>query len=148
MKWLLKILEPLNILTKQLQGEKLTIPDFHKNWLCAELSLTAIINETQSKQAMSIKQLMKGRKAKIYENPLIIAGVYLDPRFRLSLSESEQLAAKKVIRSIFSKMAGNVQVVIEEQVSSGPEDDEMNGIDKYVNDLISKQSTSSTVNNN
>jgi hypothetical protein len=52
--------------------------------------------------AKKLKELLNARREKIGENPIIHAGIYLDPRFRsYSLNGMSQNSAKQVIRAIF-----------------------------------------------
>lgn len=52
--------------------------------------------------ALKLKALVNERKQKILSNPIIQAGIYLDPRFRIiSLNTEQQANAKQLIRSIF-----------------------------------------------
>jgi hAT family C-terminal dimerisation region len=98
-----KLVEPFSILTKRLQDEQLTIPDFNEFWMTAMLSSEVISGWDP---AQKLKSLLNGRREKIGENPIIQAGIYLDPRFRsISLSGISQNSAKQVIRAIFMKNA-------------------------------------------
>lgn len=93
-----KLIEPFSILTTQLQSEQLTIPEYNQFWVTAMLHPS--VNSDWA-PAKTLKELLNGRKEKIDENPIIKAGIYLDPRFRsISLSGIEQNAAKQVIRAI------------------------------------------------
>lgn len=101
-----KLIDPLTILTAQLQDEQLTIPDFNKFWITAMLS--PVMNSDWA-PARTLRKLLNARKERIDENPIIKAAIYLDPRFRsISLNGMDQKEAKKVIRAIFS---GNLEVV-------------------------------------
>lgn len=96
-------MEPLVILTAQLQSEQLTIPKFNEAWTVAMLTLDSIFAVEKWPPAKKLRSLIESRKLKIYGNVIIQAGIYLDPRFRRSLSYDEKVNAKNVIRSIFMK---------------------------------------------
>lgn len=81
-----EVLKPLAILTTQLQDQSLTIPHFHQIWLLAVNQIKkAIYKHNNWSDGKYLLALIEARRAKIYENPIIRAGVYLDPRFRVSL---------------------------------------------------------------
>lgn len=74
--------------------------------------------------AQKLKKLVNERKEKIYSNPIIQAGIYLDPRFRtLTLNQNQQANAKKIINSLFMASMNNVEV--ENQIETLNEDIEM-----------------------
>jgi hypothetical protein len=51
--------------------------------------------------AKKLKEYLNGRRDKILENPIVEAGIYLDPRFRnISLSGIHQNCAKQTIRAL------------------------------------------------
>lgn len=94
-----KLVQPLSILTSQLQNEQLKISDYNQFWFTAMLN-PAINSDWPP--AKKLRELVTARKEKIDENPIIQAGIYLDPRFRtISLSGMNQNSAKQVIRAIF-----------------------------------------------
>lgn len=94
-----QLTRPFSVLTSQLQNEQLTIPDFNKYWTAAMLKPAVNSNWPAAKK---LKALVIERKEKIYSNPIIQAGIYLDPRFRtLSLDLNQRENAKQVISSIF-----------------------------------------------
>lgn len=133
-----KLVEPFSILTAQLQSEQLTIPDFNKFWITAMLSPT--INSDWP-PAKKLKELVNARKEKIDENPIIQAGIYLDPRFRsISLSGMKQSAAKQVIRAIFF---GNLQAVEPAQFVENDSDEELDPLQVLLSSHFSSQQSSS-----
>lgn len=136
LKKLNKLLAPLTTLTTQLQSDQLTIPKFNEFWTIASLELDAFIESNAWTKAKKLKSLMDGRKDTIYNNPIIKAGIYLDPRFRRSLSFGDQEEAKNVIRAIFFKNVGekfNSPVTENSNPENIESDSEtMNGFEKLI----------------
>lgn len=99
------LLEPFSVLTSRLQNEQLTIPEFNEYWVTAMLSPMI---KSNWKFAEKLKDLVKARRDKIDENPIIQAGIYLDPRFRnISLNGIAQNTAKQTIRAIYLSHFGD-----------------------------------------
>lgn len=60
---------------------------------------------------MQLKAFVDDRKAKILSNPIIQAGIYLDPRFRtLTLDKAQQENGKQVIRSLFIGTFNQIEI--------------------------------------
>lgn len=96
------MLEPLSVLTKQLQDEQLTIPGFNEGWVKADLALERVIKDLKWKMAEKLLELVRGRRLKIDENPIIMAGIFLDPRMWRSLTVEKRNTAKQVIGAVCS----------------------------------------------
>lgn len=98
-KELSSTLETVAQLTTDLQRQNLTIPDFLSSWKITEAKLK------QLHQALSEKLLycIHERENQIFENDLVIAGIYLDKRFSVLLNPEKIINAKKVIRNIYLK---------------------------------------------
>lgn len=92
---------PLTVLTSQLQDEQLTIPKYNEFWLTAESKLSNIIITTKWQPAKLLLKLIQERRKVIEENPIIQAGIYLDPRVWRSLKEEQISMAEKAIEAIF-----------------------------------------------
>lgn len=99
-----EVLKPLAILTTQLQDQSLTIPHFHQIWLLAVNQVKKAVHKHNNwRDGKYLLVLIEARRAKIYENPIILAGVYLDPRFRVMLTVDERKSAKDAIKIILQK---------------------------------------------
>jgi hAT family C-terminal dimerisation region len=137
-----QLVEPFSILTTRLQNEQLTIPDFNQYWITAMMS-PAINSDWPP--AKKLKELLNARREKIGENPIIHAGIYLDPRFRnFSLNGMNQNSGKQVIRAIFT---GNL-AVIEQTPAQSMEVESLEDIDPVealISAQFSCQQSSSTV---
>lgn len=90
-----ELLKPLTVLTTKLQAESLTIPQFHAYQLLAMNQVKSVVeNHDNWKGGRDLIELINARKAKIYENPIILAGVFLDPRFRKMMTAEQKVKAK------------------------------------------------------
>jgi hypothetical protein len=113
-----KILAPLADLTTKLQNEQLTIPKFNEFWIEARLELDSFIEPNKSYPLPRLIELLNERRQIIDANPLVIAGIYLDPRTRKSLTNSQQNTSKQLISAVFNRLhAGSISVVESESTS-------------------------------
>lgn len=120
------LLEPLAELTNKLQDEQLTIPRFNEFWLTAELELADLIESMNWSPSTKLLELLKARRGKINENVLVLAGIYLDPRVRPSLTSIQACKAKEVIEAMFTRLVGHTseETVMRPGTSSDTTDDE------------------------
>lgn len=70
--------KPIFIATKELQESHLIIGDFFKVWLNCKLRLDGL---QQNSYAQTLKNCMKAREEKLFNNAHFLAGLFLDPRF-------------------------------------------------------------------
>lgn len=95
-----KVLEPLSTLTTQLQDEQLSIPKFNECWIKADQDLEEIVTNLKWNLGKGLIKLLRDRRAAIGKNPIIMAGIFLNPRLWRQLSDDEQSKAKEVVESI------------------------------------------------
>lgn len=100
----IEFLAPLAELTTKLQDEQLTIPRFNEYWTIAELDLKAAIDKSGWTAAKPLLELLSSRREKINENPLVIAGIYLDPRMRKSLGPEQTRIARDVVEAVYHRL--------------------------------------------
>lgn len=99
------MLQPLATLTTQLQDEQLIIPQFHANWLISINQVKKVVEKQGNWNGGKVLlELIEARRKIIYQNPIILAGVYLDARFRPMLTPDEKAKAKDAIRVVFNKL--------------------------------------------
>lgn len=94
------------ILTSKLQHEQLTIPKFNEYWIEAKLELETFIDSSISFLVQRLLALLNEHRVKIDSNPLVTAGIFLDPRMRKSLTEIQQSSAKELITAVFNRIKG------------------------------------------
>ena len=106
------VLEPIRSAVTVLQREQLTPGDFYKVWLKTKLAVKKMGN---SPVARKLVERMEIRERKLIEkNPVMIAGIYCDPRFTSTLSEDYV----KIARETLLKLALKLFNVNEEQEDS------------------------------
>ena len=86
----LSVLEGLYAVTLKLQAEDLTSGVFTKEWC----SLKHTLRGKQTSLALKILRAMKKREESLFQNKLFLAGVFVDARYRILLSEEQVELAK------------------------------------------------------
>ena len=87
---LLFVLEVPYAVTLKLQAENLTSGVFMKEWC----SLKHTLHKKQTPLALEILKSMEKREVSLFQNKLFLAGVFVDPRYRILLSEEQMEVAK------------------------------------------------------
>lgn len=80
---LVSALKPAKIATKSLQSDQLTAGDFYGVWLQCVLCTDRIDNPF----AKRLVQCLKSRQTALFDNDAFVVALFLDPRYRLFLSE-------------------------------------------------------------
>ncbi|XP_068172121.1 zinc finger BED domain-containing protein 4-like [Antennarius striatus] len=118
---IVNVLKPAKITTQCIQSEQLTAGDFYGLWLKCMLDTQKI----ESPFAKRVVQCMKGRQNSLFENDAFVAALFVDPRYRLFLTENQSEMAKihlcrtwEVIQNL------TVEVGAERTPSSSSEDDD------------------------
>ena len=94
-----EVLQPIIKLTAKLQSETLTVQQFYLNWQMATTKLEGL----ESKKAELLLKEIVVRENEILASPIILAGIFLDPRLKSLLKPEQIVIAKDEIRSVFSK---------------------------------------------
>ena len=90
-----RVFAPVKKLTLKLQEEQMNLGDFYKIWLSFKLELTK--DEKTKTFSKELYSNIVNRERNFINNPLVIAAVYLDCRFRLMLSPEDACNAKRQI---------------------------------------------------
>lgn len=83
-------LKPAKIATKCLQSDQLTAGDFYGVWLKCSLDTEKLA----SPFARKVAQCLKACQSTLFDNDAFIAALFLDPRYRLFLTECQTEKAK------------------------------------------------------
>lgn len=88
---ILTVLKPFYIATMKLQSEKTTLSDFFGIWISLEIQMLKLGTGNNSKHVLIANLLdqMKIYQERLLANPVLLANIYLDPRFQ-SLLKVEQ----------------------------------------------------------
>lgn len=122
------VLEPVAILTTQLQSEQLDVTQFIYFWKNAMFAL-----DRQGKQgsADKLRMLIHVREMKIFDNKVITAAMFLDKRFSFTLCPAKIDEAKSFIGQVLKKrgiLAGVTEDPVEEIVQI---DEEIDPCDEF-----------------
>lgn len=98
-------LKPFKIYSTKLQKESSTLSDFFGYWMCMKISLA---NKSEI-LSINLLEQMNSRHDVLINNPALIAGVYLDPRYQRALTGQTELAIETLL-SIHRKMKNLVSV--------------------------------------
>lgn len=98
-------LKPFKIYSTKLQKESSTLSDFFGYWICMKISLA---NKSEI-FSINLLEQMNSRHDVLINNPALIAGVYLDPRYQRALTGQTELAIETLL-SIHRKMKNLVSV--------------------------------------
>lgn len=96
------VLGPAYSATLQLQSEHLTPGQFLKEWMATEHQLRgrgSILSD-------EIMQSMERREQTLYKNQIFLAGVYIDPKYRLLLPDNEKTNAKAALCNLAIRING------------------------------------------
>lgn len=99
---LVEFLRPLKLFTIRLQGKQLLIGDFFASWL--ELKLTLEQNESPSNLEIALLRSIKKREKFLLEGHHIVSALFLDPRFKLLLTEEQNAIARVHIFNVGERL--------------------------------------------
>jgi len=74
---------PAKICTKKLQYEQLTLTDFYGAWIACRIETESLNNTFSNK----LVQCLRSRELNIMNNQVLLAAIFLDPRFNITLTE-------------------------------------------------------------
>lgn len=97
---LLSALEPFDKYTKRVQGERCTLSDLYGFWLSLEIRL----DKCDYDLAKHLRVEMNNRKQTLFDNPIMTAAIFLDPRYQRGLSANEKVNAKCYLKSLYKKI--------------------------------------------
>lgn len=97
---LLDALKPLKILTRQVQSVQMTLSDFYGHYVKCRLLLS---KNLENEYAQLFSKSMKLREA-FFTNNILLAAVYLDPRYQVLLSKEDKRSAQKHLSLLYKKI--------------------------------------------
>lgn len=142
------ILKPVAQLTTRLQSEQLDVTQFVSHW---KMAMFALDRQDSQGNAGKLRQLIKVREVKVFDNLVVKAAIYLDKRFSFSLLPEENNEAKAFINQVWRKrkfLAGVTEEdhdqLIEEPIMSDKENtsDEMSQFADHMAALARSESQS------
>ena len=100
---LVAILKSAKIVTKSLQFEKLIFGNFFGIWLNCKLKIPKITS-TSSVLAQLLLSAMKTRETNLLKNDLFLASLYLDPTYKVFISEIDQIVATQHLQQTWGRL--------------------------------------------
>ena len=100
---LVAVQEPARIAMKSLQCEQLTFGDFLGTWLNGKLKI-AKLTSTSFLLAQLLLSAMEKREADLLKNDLFLAFLYLNPRYKVFISEIEQFVATQYLQQTWDHL--------------------------------------------
>lgn len=131
----ISILKPFKKYSTQLQSESSTLSDFFGYWLLLKISLE------RRTDILSINLLkhMNNRHDTLMNNPVLVACVYLDPRFQRAIQSQKQLAIE-MLKSIYSRMEA-IDIVEGEESTNDDRNKSSNSIEGDLQQYLDACST-------
>lgn len=120
---ILNTLKPSEEATARLQKEQLTVGDFYSIWMICKTK-TQKINLSL---AHDLVAAMTRREKSLLDNKAFLMGIFLDPRFKLILSEDERQKAKRWIKDLHQQMLA-VEIRVHEISQEEEQGDTLNSL--------------------
>jgi K+/H+ antiporter YhaU regulatory subunit KhtT len=126
------VLEPVAKLTTQLQSQDLLVPDFAYFWFAMKRKLEENpLNETK----LLLRHIQEREKI-IFQNPIVLAGWFLDKNLNVLMNDDQKFEAKKMIRQIMHKFNKLNSTYVQDDENDACEDEmslsEEESFEKYL----------------
>lgn len=95
-----EVLLPVKICTKKLQSEQLTLSDFYGAWITCKIQIQKITNSFAQKFIRN----MNIREIHIMNNNAFISAIFMDPRYKITLTEEQSMTAINHLTNIWIHM--------------------------------------------
>lgn len=97
--------------TKEFQDHKLTLNDVYGKWIGMQLHLQQCMTKKQFKSgfAKCLHDSLVKRSENIFKNPLMLAALYLDPRYHYSIDANEEKS--QAVRETLLKLYRRIHVI-------------------------------------
>lgn len=99
-KDLLEALKPIKIFTRQVQAVQMTLSDFYGHYVKCRLQLS---KNTTNEFAQLLAKSMNMRQS-FFSNNILLSAVYLDPRYRVLLTQEDRKNAQKHLAFLYKKI--------------------------------------------
>lgn len=102
-KILSESLLPAKICSKKLQSEQLTLSDFYSTWISCKIETRSLENPFSNK----LVKCMENREQFIMNNKVLLAAIFLYPRFKITLNKVQHDTAISHLISIWVYLKNN-----------------------------------------
>lgn len=110
-----KILEPFAHLTTILQKQTISLSDFFGGWAKLEMKLQKFHGSNLQQNLVSE---MTTRKEVLFNNSVLNAAVFLDPRYQKFMPEQNKQNAIKYLENLYEKMNRRPEIIPEQNIES------------------------------
>lgn len=112
--------------TIELQRHDLTLSDAYGSWLKMELHLKSKqrrVTKTRLETKLLVALSERKKRHRIFENPLMKAALYLDPRFRrqITMSHEDTDEAKETLRSVSNRLTALSEEILSDNMNQSNE---------------------------
>lgn len=147
-----EVFEPIKIATLQMQSKDMPLGDFYKIWLKLKIE----IKKKSSPIKDALLTIIEKREKCLLENTIVLAALYLDPRFHFLLTVDQKEKAQNHLKSLYANLvemenqpqSQNDVPFVNQQPSSGMEnlvqncdneEDEVDDLVAYLNEKENEQ---------
>lgn len=141
---LINILKPFNKYSKKMQAKSCCLSDFFGYWLSVQLAMEKLGND---ELALLILDEMKNRKQSLFENPVMVSAIYMDPRYQRILDDNQKQLAVYFLSQLYIKIkqieaneqnldANNTDIAVENQINNSNSSETSVDLADYLNRFI------------
>lgn len=97
---LVGVLKPFNKYTQKLQAVNCTLSDFFGFWI----AIRRHMEKNDHPLKLTILTEMQARESQLLDNPILLAAIYLDPRFQCFLCSGKKEIASALLRNVHLRL--------------------------------------------
>lgn len=102
---IISTLKPLYIVSKEMQQVGYGLTDFFISWLRIEKNLNRFdANSAQFNLGMELLRELGARRADLFDTPCMLAAIYLDPRVKFKLNNTQKECAILHLKNLYIRM--------------------------------------------
>lgn len=138
-KQIVDILSSFEKYTLKLQLVQCTLSDFYGFWISIDVKL----RQKNHSLALSLLDQMNNRKEMLLNNPVLIASVYLDPRYQRALDNGQKSTAITFLKTLYQRIKSvetpdqqnNENDDPQQSTNDSSDDDFLNDVMEYLNSM-------------
>lgn len=102
---IIDVMQPIYATMKKMQADSFSLSDFYGAWILIRVSLIQYSKKPNRLTDLPEVMLkyMRLHEPKLFMNPLLLAAVYLDPRFMHTLVGQQKAVARNIIEAIHNR---------------------------------------------
>ncbi|XP_065318758.1 uncharacterized protein LOC135926756 [Gordionus sp. m RMFG-2023] len=109
-------------------SRELTLTDFYAAWLrcCIELE------KNPNHFAQLLYSCLKNREERFIKNEILLAAIYLDPRYKVLLSDDDKICAKKHLVNLWRRIKSLTTPILSDDISSDEVIEQEDDLEKLI----------------